>query len=73
MSPAAFTLKAQRLAREAVGKQFSVKVPPNSIKTGTIIKCEFAGLRGNAAAWRVVLQTPTGSFHNPVVVKSLPR
>lgn len=73
MSPAAFTLKAQRAALASLGKPLTVRRKPNSVITGVIAHAEFAGLRGNLAVFRVILQTPTGTYHAPVHVTRLPR
>jgi hypothetical protein len=75
VSPATFTLKAERYARLALNKTLTVhRKNTNSTITGVIVSCKFVGLtRGNKAAWRVVLFTPAGTWHDPITVTSLPR
>lgn len=64
--------RADRMTREAVGKEFRVKGRNGMTYFGTISKCERAGDSGNYKAFKIWLKS--GEYENgPFIVTALPR
>lgn len=67
-----YMLRAGWMARDAIGKEFRVKVGANAFYSGTIRNCEYVGTRragrSVVARWKVWI-----NMLPPVIVERLPR